>query len=54
MQIITDYKPTRAQPRPHTPVQTWTPRRAASPVRNPEAEGLSRAELRRIVIDMIG
>jgi hypothetical protein len=60
MQTITEYKSARAQSRPLMPIhQSWAPRRAAPAVRRPEneapaAEGLSRAELRRIVIDMIG
>lgn len=54
MQIITHQTPAMAQPRPYTPYPVQPNLRDAAPVRGIEQEGLSQAELRQIVIDLIG
>lgn len=54
MQIITHQAPAMAQPRPYTPYPIQPALREAAPARGIEQEGLSQAELRRIVIDLIG
>ena len=54
MQIITHQTPARAQPRPYNPYPVQAAQRAAAPARTIEQEGLSQAELRKIVIDLIG
>ena len=54
MQIITHQQPKMAQPRPYTRFPTRTAREQAASDRPAEYPGLSQAELRKIVIDLIG
>jgi len=54
MQTNTEYTPAMAQPRPRYPHAVWTEPRAVQPFRPQGDQGLSREELRRIVIDLIG
>lgn len=51
---LNQYTAAPAQPRPHLDYPTWTTPRAPSEDRSVDSEGLSRDELRRLVIDMIG
>jgi hypothetical protein len=53
MQITTQHTPKAAQARPYT-TPTFHPIRRPAPVRREDQGGLSQAELRKIVIDMIG
>jgi hypothetical protein len=55
MQITTHQTLKMAQPRPYSTFRHVQPvRRVSTPVQKPDHGGLSQAELRRIVIDMIG
>jgi hypothetical protein len=54
MQINTHQQPKMAQPRPYTQFPARKPRTEAQSNRPAEHPGLSQAELRRIVIDLIG
>lgn len=54
MQTNTQYNTTAAQPRPRYPHPVWTAARAVLPFHPKADDGLSREELRRIVIDLIG
>ena len=54
MQTNTEYNTAMAQPRPRYPHIVWTEPRAVQQFRPQGEDGLSREELRRIVIDLIG
>ncbi len=54
MQIITHQTTTMAQPRPYIPYPAQFAVRDTAPARIAEPEGLTQAELREIVIDLIG
>ena len=54
MQIISELKPTTAQPRPHNKITAETVPQKSDPAWKPEPCGLSREEIRKIVADLLG
>jgi hypothetical protein len=54
MQIISGPKPTTAQLRPHVEIIAEATSKKCDPAWKPEPCGLTREELRKIVVDLLG